>query len=284
MHPSRFEIEMYLAGRLDDDKKRAEIAEHLKLCEFCSEIAEEFREYLELLYEEDPEIPLRAYRQAELLANQALEGTIIPLKPIESACDEEIAYLAADGPEGELPEIVNLVTFYSDDPELVLKVMRNNREKRDYLELIGDEPFQVANVMIRIPEIEHDLITDTNGIASLADLKNSQYEQFSWQIKMPDAVFHLEPLEYDPDKTEYSKEMELETDHGDKIRIRFEGKTEGKQISVTIMQLEGESDFGGLKVLISQENLRLIKSISETGDVVFDLADKKAGIDIRLFK
>jgi len=285
VHPSRSEIEMYLAGRLDDDKKGFEIAEHLKECEFCGEIAEEFKQYLDLLYEEEEsEMPLRAYQQVRTLHIRALERMSIPLKLIKSAYDEEVAYLAADGSEGETPEIVNLATFFSDHPELILKIMRNNRENHDYVELIGDEPFQVANVMIRIPEIDRDLITDSNGVASLTDLKDTHYDQFSWEIKMPDAVFHLEQLEYDPDKTEYSKELELETDHGDKIRIRFEGKTEGKQITVNILQLEGESDFGELKVLISQADFRFIKTISRKDILVFNLADPEAGIEIRLFK
>jgi hypothetical protein len=275
---------MHVAGRLEDNKRDAEVAEHLKNCEFCSEIADEFQDYLSLVYEDNSEIPVRAYHQAETLYYKAIQGSIISLKHFETDSEDDPVYLAADGTDEATPEITNLATFYADDPEIILRVMRNNRENRDYLELIGDDPFQSSNVLVQIPEINRDFVTDSSGIASLADLDEKNYDKYSWQIKMPDAVFHLEPLQYDPDKTEYSKQIELDTDQGDKIGIRFEGKTEGKKITLSILQLEGKTDIGELKVLVSQEDMRLIKSVSDKDSVVFNLANQKSGIDIRLFK
>lgn len=101
---------------------------------------------------------------------------------------------------------------------------------------------------------------------------------------MPDAVFSLEPMIYDPDKTEYSKELDLITDNKDRINVKFEGKTEGKRISIKILELDGKKDYGELKITFVQQGKYITKKISQDRSIIFELSDPDAEINIRLFR
>ena len=63
----------------------------------------------------------------------------------------------------------------------------------------------------------------------------------------------------------------------------LERKTEGKQISIRILKLEGKSDFKRVRVGISQEGRAIIKSVDKDGRISFDLDDLSTPINIRLY-
>jgi hypothetical protein len=191
--------------------------------------------------------------------------------------------LAADG-EGEFsPPVVNIATFFSDNPEVVLRVMRDTEEKRDYLQLVSADPSLVSNVLVRIPEQDKEFLTDSSGKAEITGIPTEDLEELGWQIKMPDAAFSLETLAYDPDSVEYRREIVLETEQNDRIRVSFEGKTEGKQIAISILELDGKTEFDSVRVILSQNDIAETRSITPSQIATFNLSDKVNTIKIRLF-
>jgi len=229
-------------------------------------------------------IPTKALQLADRLYKDALAGKIISLEPLLSEVSAPPLHLAADGDKEFTPHVQNLTTLCSESPEIILRVMRDLDKGQDYLQLISDNPALSARVMVQIPELKREFITDDNGQATLESGLPDAPEKLTWQIKMPEAVFSLEPLVYDPDKTEYAEDIILETQRKDKIKVTFEGKTEGKQISIRILELDGRTDFGRVKVSVSQQNVSVFKDVERNERLSFDLIDANDKINIRLFQ
>ncbi|MBN1212178.1 MAG: hypothetical protein JXA92_06325, partial [candidate division Zixibacteria bacterium] len=199
MHFSKKEIELFVNNELTDDRKCLEIKTHLEECEFCREYFDNYRLYIDSLKQAETE-PLPP--EAEVLANKlqraASQRNIIDLVPLIEQAGQE-TYLAADGESEKQPDITSLATFFSEDPELVLRVMRDNDKKRDYLQLIGEDTELISHALIQIPDIDFEHITDETGRVELEKPLAGDISRLKWQVKMPEAVFDLEPLQYDPD-------------------------------------------------------------------------------------
>ena len=100
---------------------------------------------------------------------------------------------------------------------------------------------------------------------------------------MPGVIFDLEPLAYDPNSVEYSKETIIETENRDKIQVTFAGKTEGKQITLRVLELDGNKEFGNIKVIVSQEILRKSFATRPDESITFNIAEPGNAIGIRIF-
>jgi len=283
VHFSKKEIELFADNKLTDDIKRLGIKKHLEECEFCREYHENYCLYIDSLKQAETEpLPPEAEVLADKLQRAASQRKIIDLVPLTEQAGQG-TYLAADGEPEKQPDIINLATFYSENPELVLLVMRNKTNNQDYLQLASDDPKFIAYALVHVPELEIEQITDLSGRANLNKPFTADITRYKWQIKLPEAVFELIPLEYDPDKTEYQKEIILETEHNDRIQITFEGKTEGKQLSIKILELDGHSDFPEVKVAVHQEELIETKTAGPLSPVTFTLKKIDKAIKIRLY-
>ncbi len=284
MHPLREELIRYVDGSLNESSI-ARVQEHIDRCEFCRRFVENYRLFGDSLVVAAGEaIPPRALELADRLYRQVLAGRVIGLEPLMSDGSQSPLRLAADGEREFEPRVQNLSTFCSENPEIVLRVMRDLVKEQDYLQLISDNPALSANVMVQVPELDLELITDNNGRAVLEKGSLVDPQQLTWKIKVPDASFLLQPLVYNPDKTEYSKSLMLETEEDDKIEVTFEGKTEGKQISVRVLKLDGKSDFGPIKVCVSQRDTSVVKDVCSHERCCFTLVDANDGVSIRLFQ
>ncbi len=282
MHPSKTDLRLFVDRRLDDSGKESEISAHLEKCEFCREFCDNYRLYIKSFEEaSQEEIPEKFKKLADRIYRESFGSRIIYLTPFEKSATS--FRLAADGEKESKPNIQNLSTFYSDDPELVLRVMRDKNKGYDYIQLIGENQDIASNVLVQIPELKKEYLTDMRGRAKLEESLLMDLSRLKWQIKIPDAIFSLEPLVFDPETVEYEKEVFLETEKDDKIKIRFEGKTEGKQISIQVLQLEGKTEYGFVRVLISQKNRQQMKETAPDRELRFDVTESGAEINIRLF-
>jgi len=281
MHPSQEELKKYIDNPADSPNQVG-IAAHIIKCEFCQEFCDNYQLYRESIKKASREnIPEKFQKLADRIFSDSLKGKIIYLQPLgESPASFA---LAADG-EKKRPGIVNLAELCSEEPELILRVMRDNTKGHDYLQLISNDPKVASHVLVQIPDIEKEYLTDNEGRAILDESLIADVSHLKWQIKMPDAVFSLKPLVYDPDAVEYKKDVVLETEKDDKIQVTFEGKTEGKQISIRILQLEGKTEFDPVRVSVSQKGISQVKDVSPDKKISFNIAKPNDEIKIRLFQ
>jgi hypothetical protein len=283
MHPSRDELRRFVDNELEEPSATT-VRNHLKSCDYCRNYVENQHLVLESIKQAEKEaMPQKALKLADRLYEKALAGRIISLKQLLPK-DTPLLRLAADGDKEFRPRVENITTLCSENPEIVLRIMRDFDKGHDYLQLISDDPALSSHIIVQIPQLQKEFITDENGRAVIDAAVLDKPDQLSWQIRMPDAIFSLEPLVYDPNKTVYSKDIELTTEKQDKIKVTFEGKTEGKQISIRILELEGRTDFGMVRVSVSQRSATLVKDIKRDESLSFDLVDADSTINIRLYQ
>lgn len=266
----------------------ARAEEHLDQCEFCRELADRHRLYRDNVEAAAAEqLPDRARVLADDIFRDSLKGAIVNLRPHlannESGNELLALRLAADGEDKTSFPTTSVHTLFSENPELVLRITHDRETRKGQLQLLAKEPELAAHVLINVPELNLDLITDEDGHAVLDGIDLESLEGLSWQVKLPAATFTLEALVYDKNKTEYAKEVVLETDRDDRVRVTFEGKTEGKQISIEILALDGSSDFGEITVALMQGETSQTSATSPQQPVTFVLDDPAAVICIRLF-
>lgn len=284
MHPSRDDLIANIDDQLTDRSRREEISRHVEACEFCAEFCRSYRALTETPESVPAEsLPEDLIRLRDSLYESALRSVVVDLKLLTSG-RPSVSYLAADGPSEKQPAVRKIATLYSEDPEVVVQVMRNTAKGYDYLQVQAEDARLAAHVMVQLPELGREFVTNADGRAEIDLGSAANLEQLKWQIKMPEAVFALEPLAYDPNKIEYTKEMTLQTDRHDRIEIRFEGHTEGKQLSIRVVELDGRSDFGPVKVVVTQKTKSDVMSAAPGVPVQVGPIDPDTIIDIRLYQ
>ena len=282
MHPTRAEIRSLLDGTQADPATQSKLDEHLQKCEFCADIAAEERLILqEVAKSAGADLSSQAF--GERLYAQLHYGTIVNLKPLGDSKSESQTRIAAHTPETNTPRVESLLTLFSEKPEFVLNVMRDNSAQKDYLQLISDDPQNVSQVLVRIPQLDTELLTDTLGHANLPEQLHGDPAAFNWQVKFPTAVFDLEPMIYDPEKVEFSKEVELESDKQDRIQVTFQRKTEGAQVIIKVLELDGKTQPERVRVVLTQEDTPTLIETDSQHPATFDINDHERTINIRLF-
>lgn len=162
--------------------------------------------------------------------------------------------------------------------------MQAPEKGNEYLQLLSEDDRFSKHVMVQVPELNREFITDADGRAGI-DLETTKgLDKLKWQIKLPEAVFTLEPLTYDPEKVEYAEEISLETERHDVIKVRFEGKTEGKQLSIRVTELDGRTDFGPLKIAVTQNHRSELITAGPGVPVKVGLINANTTINIRIYQ
>jgi hypothetical protein len=285
MHPTKADLKSFVENQLSDEHARETITAHLKLCEFCREFCEDYRLLTDSLNSAaSVELLPRALKLAERLHRQASTGRIISLVPLSTEVIPPPTLMAADSEPGFTPDVVCLATLYSEAPELILRLMRDRRQGSDYLQLIGSDAALVSNVLIEAPTRNRQFLTDQSGRVPLDAGALDDLQAEKWQIKMPEADFQLTPLVYDSERVEYASDVLLETDKNDQIKVTFAGKTEGKEITIQILKLNGSTDFKQVRVSLSQDNAGEVKTAAGDRRVTFAINDRTSTIGIRLFE
>lgn len=287
MHPNRQELIKYADKGFSGTNKQAEITAHIDECEFCAEFISNYKAVRQAEQETELSQPLPQNMRnlANRLFMDSLLGRVIELNSLsDQSATGDSPLIAAHGVESEPSGVKCIATLYSENPELVMRLMQDLSRESNYLHLIADTPELTDHVLVQIPEYKREFVTDENGIANidLTDIQN--IGAANWQIKMPDAVFELEQLKYEPEKFEYSHEQLLKTDRGDKIRIRLEGRTESKLLSIEVLKLAGQENIGEVTACVTCRTDSDLKSVPLRKPVSFGPVDANATIQIRLYK
>lgn len=282
MHPPKEELEKH-CDKMLEGLQLAEIERHLSECEFCREYCEQYRHLAgDIAQSDDAEIDFYAQRITADIMAQLENGKIIPLFIISAPGISTPRQMAADGLTSKKDFMHSLITLGSEDPEIVLRVMHDPKTNADFIQLIGENTDYISNIIVRIPEIGREFLTDINGRAAI-DTPLTDVDKLKWQIKLPSAVFELEKIEYDAEKVESSSRTVLTSDRHDKIEIVFERKMSGAQINIRVLEIEGRAAEGTIRAVVAQKDAFDSRLLKPNQAAVFDITDPKEAIKIRLF-
>jgi len=284
MHPSRDTLKMLVELRLNEGEVIS-VGDHVQDCELCKEFCDNYRSLVESIKSE-AQTPLseKASDLAESLFLPAATRRVIPLESLDASSNYGDYRIAADSSEDQPKHDFSLATLISEDPDLIVRVMRSPEKELDYLHLVSEDESLISGVMVQLPDLGTEFITDQSGHATIGSQIPGDYSKLRWQIRMPDAVFSLEPLNYDRESVLSSNEVTLRSESQDEIAIRFETTAASMQISIRILKLAGRTDFGRLRVAVSQVRSASMEEVAPEKVITFNVADPQDTITIKLFR
>ncbi len=259
MHPTPIELRQFANSGPDARTQDAEVSRHLAACPLC-------REYVELIAEwnRGSNSISAPSPSARVVAEDVFAGAvdaanrvvphIIELIPLAFQSEPAPVLLAADGQTPDRPGdgLEHAATLYAADPEMVLRVMRDRRTGEELLHLIGTDPDLTSNVLIHIVEPSMDFMTDGQGVAHLGPHHLQNPESLHWQVRLPEAVFALSPLQYNPEQPGARRGFELEADADNRIRVELESRTEGIMLHLTLLRIGGSESLQRARLVITQ--------------------------------
>ncbi|MBU0983288.1 MAG: hypothetical protein KKA42_05430 [candidate division Zixibacteria bacterium] len=281
MHPTKEQLEQFVANV--QEIPRADIEVHVRRCDFCREYCESYRQLIEYLKEAESE-PLSPDERllAESLLAQAIPTRIIDLKLL-SVGPVGPTVMAADTNHTSVGGVQCIAQWASESPELVLRLMHDTESDRYSLQVITDPPEQASGLLVSEADSGVSVVTDHAGAAPLPSDFRSRLRDVPWKVQLPDAALTLDPVDYDPDRTEAECETTLRSDRGDEIVIRFETKTEGRAVLLRVASLAGQTDFAPVQIAVSQGSLTRATRTGPSDTVSFKPIDNNSLINIRLY-
>jgi len=283
IHPTRIELEQFLSGKLPANRDN-EIRLHLKDCFFCEELFNNIKSMRGFFDESSRrEVPFRAVESANRLFRQKLRNCIIELHPFESQKTSSPSLMAADSERPPVPEIESLGTVYSENPEIVLQIMRDSSKEECYVQVVSDDSSMFQNVLVELPDLGRALVTDQSGRAEIVDSNESELTGLKWQIRLPEAVFELESLDFDNDRAVKISDTVLESEDGDRIRLTLKSDTLTKHIELEILEVNGKADPGPLQFVITVDGVLQSYRLTDNNVVAFDTDGESRRLQIRLY-
>ena len=168
--------------------------------------------------------------------------------------------------------------------ELVLRVMRNHDRHRDFVQLVADDPATVAHILVQIPDLNCEFMTDASGRADLPEGERDDYRAMKWQVRFPEAVFDLQPLLSAPRDSSSSDEVTLTTEQGDEIVVVLESASAGQTLSVTVKSVRGVTDFDKLRAYVTTAHESARARLAPDKPVYVGPVDSRSTLKISLFR
>lgn len=284
VHPSTDDLERFVRGELADEWRSTKVALHLEACELCRDMASNMTVYYSI---QPPEHTVKQAMQigeiCEGSYNVAMQGTIIDLVPLVVGVKSSTVVLAADGLESSRPPLQTLATLFSDNPEVVLRAVRDSWLNEEYLQLIADDPALTRHVLIETTDPDRQFVTDNKGRATMAFRDWEQLAGARWHIQMPELSFELEPLQHEADTVEAQTPMVIDNKRGDVIEVTYQKLAIGCRVLVRVKSIGGDEDYHSARVIISEESGSSKQDIVPHRLVEFTLSSNDR-INIRMYR
>ncbi|MEW5875442.1 MAG: hypothetical protein AB1752_09700 [Candidatus Zixiibacteriota bacterium] len=294
IHPSDEQL-IRLAGALPGNRQAQSILEaHVKGCPRCQTRVAEFADWDTAAVASAAEgIPPRAMNFLDRLIPPIPPLTptlpiprirVIPLHPMTPHTSREPVRLAADGQPAPLAGLQHRATLYSEDPELVLRVMHDPASTCDILHLLGSGEIRPDNVLLQIEEPSLEFVTDADGRVVIPGGQLPDPAGLKWHVRLPDAAFLLHPLTTDVAAGREGAETELETEDKSRIAVALSKTPDGLNLRVRLVRIEGHKNLERVRLVISQKNAaaHVIESTASDPTLVRGLSPEH-WINIRIF-
>lgn len=207
--------------------------------------------------------------------------SFLSLTPLEMPIGAAAGYsLAADGVAVSAAGLQHRATLYSEDPEVILRVMHDPSTGRDTLQLTANDPSLTKHVFIHLSDPPAEFLTDEWGRAEItADSLGDPTAQ-SWRLQLPDASFVLKPLE----QPQSASETVINLPDGDSVGVTFLTDPKGLSLRVRPLRIHGQESIERVRVVVCQSGGRWQAVDTRTpGECVAANLSSDSPIEIRLF-
>lgn len=248
-HPSDYDLVRY--ARLTPDGRAGvpELTAHLADCPHCADELAIIEEWLAPPVAASVPLPPLARLLLQTLRSVPRHVALAPLA-IATTPATPMA-LAADGsPTAELGW-KHRATLFSENPELVLRVMHDPQGNRDILHLSGADTAHARHVYIHLDNPDRDFLTDERGIAEVSGGLEGDPVGIHWQVRLPDATFTLSPLEW-RNRSSDGRGQVLESPDGNRVEAILRDAGDGVTLQIRPLEIGGQTEFEHVRIVVSQ--------------------------------
>lgn len=281
MHPSDYELIRYArtapARRQPDDPA----AVHLQSCAECREELAIIEDWLERLASPVADAPAKSAFEELVISLLQPRPSRILFQPMSMPAAEPRPYaLAADGSAVQPAGLQHRATLYSENPEVLLRIMHDPGAGRDFLQLTAVDASLTSRVYVHLAEPPMEFLTDEQGVAELPHAILEDPAALAWGLQFPDATFMLKPLS----QPEAADESIIELPDGDKIAIQYVKNVSGLSLRVRPLCIHGRETMSQVRVVVCQTGGRWqVVDAPASGDCVAANLASDSPIEIRLF-
>lgn len=281
MHPSDHDLIHY--ARLSPSERRVQdgVSGHLAGCEVCREELALIEDWLANVDRADQDAHIRSSFEDTIIRLLRRPSTSFALLPLDMSAPSSQPYLlAADGTTPPAVGLKHRATLYSEDPEVILRVMHDPTTSRDFLQLTAADQSLANHVYIHLADPPMSFLTDEHGVALLPIAALDDPASHAWRLQLPDATFTLKPLEAgkSPDETV------IDLPNGDSVAIVFMEEASGISLRVRALSIHGREKIERLRVVVCQSGGRwqVVDTLAPGACVAANLSSDSP-IEIRLF-
>lgn len=281
MHPSDNELIRYARAPLGQRLPTDAVAVHVVQCDGCRDELALMEDWLASMDASATNRPTRSPFEEVVLRLLQRRPTVVHLSRFDMPHSSLHGHsLAADGTVAATAGLQHLATLYSEDPEVVLRVMHDPAGPRNILQLTADDPALTNHVYIHLNDPPLDFLTDERGIATSAGHSFDDPGSLSWRLKLPDATFMLKPLE----ASVSADESTIDLPNGDRIAIAYTQDSGGISLRVRPLRIHGQESIERVRVVVCQPGGRWqVVDARATGECVAANLSSESPIEIRLF-
>ena len=188
--------------------------------------------------------------------------------------------LAADGVATATAGLQHRATLYSEDPEVILRVMHDPAAQRDLLQLTAADQSMTSRVYIHLADPPMEFLTDEHGVAEMPSSAIGDPASLAWRLQLPDATFTLKPLQ----TTKSPDETVIDLPDGDRVAITFMPDAGGISLRVRPLRIHGQESIERVRVVVCQSGGRWqVVDSRAPGECVAANLSSDSPIEIRLF-
>lgn len=286
---TEIELELIvLDEKLGTEEVAPGVLEHLEKCAHCSERAAK----LETFYGEFKKISsepvsLLEYRFIQDIARNFSRWIYIayPLSfkdTRQSVVGIPAVLAAASTDVVQLKPFQNLGVLTTQDGEILVRVIRTVKNSEITLHLISDHEQNYRNVLVSIPNVNKEYISDDNGKVHLGDLSLPETKDLLVKVQTPCASFDLTPLDIWGTEEVAQTEIVLTNERNDSIKVEFISSDLDYALKVHLLKIPS-ADNKRLRIMVTRgkRDPKIIKT--KKGLAVFQGLKRNGELSIKVF-
>lgn len=262
--------------------------EHVQECAHCSERAAQ----LETFYGEFKKISsepvsLLEYRFIQDIARNFSRWNHIayPLSfkdTPHSVVGVPVVLAAASTEVIKLKPFQNLGVLTTEDGEILVRVIRTVKNGEITLHLISDHKQNYRNVLVSIPTVDKEYISDEKGKVHMGDLSLPETTDLLVKIQTPCASFDLTPLDIWSTQEVAQTEIVLTNERNDSIKVEFIPSDLDYALKVHLLKIPS-ADNKRLRIMVTRgrQDPKIIKT--QKGLAVFQGMKRNGELIIKVF-
>lgn len=281
MHPSDLELIQFARKPAAERDSRDPVAVHMADCGLCRDELSLMEKWLADHNTQNSTMPPRSLFEEAVLKLLQRPSSVIQLTILEMSQRTGVGHsLAADGVVMPQAGLQHRATLYSEEPEVILRIMYDPATQRDVLQLTADDPVLSGHVFIRYGDPPIDVLTNERGIAEIPAKSIDDPMALSWRVQLPDASFTLRAL----DAPRLPDETVIDLPDGDRIAVAALSDTAGLSLRVRPLRIHGREQIGRFRAVVCQSGGRWqVVDTPPSGECVAANLSSDAPIEIRLY-